>query len=313
MASDSINIGDEVLAAEAYARVKPELTKLVPDELVRVNLDVSAALQTILAALPKLRALRGQIVKELPSFDIASFDRLEDYALALSVTQTALLLATKPPSELPALAEDALQLRETLLRDAQALARRNLIDGGQLAGLKGVNGYKNIAQDLQILSKILQDAWPQIQGKTATTTDELKTASQMATRLSRLVGLREQGPARVAVATDDRRRAFTLVLRTYEDARRAIANLRAPQRDVNTVVPSLYPGRPRGRQSDASATVPANPNETSGAPSTAPASDTHRQANVDAIQGVPAGTAEAASPAAVASKNSPASKDPFLQ
>jgi len=246
-----VNVSDELLAEDAYARVKPELAELAQDELVKVNLDASAALQTILGVLPRVKALREQIVRELPAFDIASFDRLEDYALAFGVTQTAFLMATKPPSELRPLTEEAVQLRETLLKDAQALARRSLIDGAQLARLKGVNGYKNIAQDLQILSSILSAAWPIIQGKSGTTSDELKTASQLSTRLSRIVGLREQGAAHLATVTDDRLRAFTLVFRTYEAARRAVGYLRARQGDANTIVPALHPGRPRRRRSEA--------------------------------------------------------------
>ncbi|MEI9948722.1 MAG: hypothetical protein WDO74_06995 [Pseudomonadota bacterium] len=311
MANRSINVSDEVLAQDAFERVKPELAKLAAEELLQVNLDVSAALQTILGVLPEAKALREQMVKELPSFDVASFDRLEDYALALSVTQTAYLVATEPPSDLQPLTDEAIQLRETLLRDAQALARRNLIDGAQLAGLKGVNGYKNIAQDLQILSKILQDAWPSIQGKAATTTDELKTASQMSTRLSRVVGLREQGPAQVAAATDTRLRAFTLVLRTYEDARRAVTYLRARQGDVDTIVPSLYPGRPRSRQSDAPA--PATPNTAGGGSSVAGSGNASKPADVNSTQTLPAVTSATATSAAAAPKNAPASKDPFLQ
>ena len=308
MAINSINVSDEVLADEAYARVKPEFAKLMPDELVQVNLDVSAALQTILGVLPEAKALREQIIKELPSFDIAPFDRLEDYALALGVTQTAFLIATERPSDLQPLADEALQLRETLLKDAQALARRNLIDGGQLANLKGVNGYKNIAQDLQILSKILQDAWPNIQGRAGTTADELKTASQMSTRLSRVVGMREQGPAQVAAATDDRLRAFTLVLRTYEDARRAVKYLRGRQGDADSIMPSLYPGRPRQRQSD-----PTEPN-TPKAPSDGPGTSgtASKPADVNAIQAVPAVAPEASTAVAATPKNAPASKDPFL-
>lgn len=219
------------------------------------------------------------------------------------------MIATEPPSDLQPLTEDALQLRETLLKDAQALARRNLIDGGQLANLKGVNGYKNIAQDLQILSKILQDAWPNIQGRAGTTADELKTASQMSTRLSRVVGLREQGRAQIAVATDDRLRAFTLVLRTYEDARRAVNYLRGRQGDADSIIPSLYPGRPRQRQSEP--TEPNTPKAPSGGPgATGTASE---PSDVDAIESVPAVTPEAGTSAAAAQKNAPASKDPFLQ
>jgi hypothetical protein len=250
MPSGSVNVSNEVLAQDAYERVKPELARLAPEELLQVNLDVSVALHTIMGVLPEVRALRDQIVRELPSFDVASFDRLEDYALALRVTHAAYLMATERPSDLELLTDDAIEMRETLLKDAQALARRNLIDGGPLANLKGINGYKNIAQDLQLLNEILQDAWPNIQGKTAITADELKTSSQIATRLWGVVRLREQGPAQVAAATDQRLRAFTLVLRTYEDARRAVNYLRARQGDADAIMPSLYPGRPRRRQSE---------------------------------------------------------------
>jgi hypothetical protein len=297
MATNVVNVSDEVLADDAFARVKPELAKLAPEDLLQVNLDVAAALQTILGVLPEVKRLRSQIAKELPSFDLASFDRLEDYALALGVCQTAVLMATQPQDDVHALAEEAVKLRETLAADAQALGRRNLIDGGQLAGLKGVNGYKNIAQDLLILSKVMQDAWPNIQGKSATTTEDLKTASQMSTRLSRIVGLREQGPAQLAAVTDLRLRAFTLALRTYEDARRAVHYLRARAGDADTIIPSLYPGRPRRRPSEVS--NPAQPKPPHDAPGGTGSTQPGTAADAHTSQALPA----------VAS----AGKGPFLQ
>lgn len=311
MTTNVVNVSDEVLADDAYVRVKPELAKLAPEDLLQVNLEVSAALQTILGVLPEVKRLREQIAKELPSFDLSSFDRLEDYALAFGVTQTAFLIATQPQGDLQALTEEAVKLRETLATDAQALARRSLIDGGQLVGLRGANGYKNIAQDLLILSKVMQDAWPNIQGKSATTTEDLKTASQMSTRLSRIVGLREQGPAQLAAVTDQRLRAFTLVLRTYEDARRAVNYLRARQGDADTIIPSLYPGRPRRRPSDV--TDPAHPNTPNDAPGGTGSTKAGAPLDATTTQPLPAVTAAAGAAPAAAPKNAPASKDPFLQ
>jgi hypothetical protein len=43
----------------------------------------------------------------------------------------------------------------------------------------------------------------------------------------------------------------------YEDVRRAVAYLRAREGDADAIAPSLYPGRPRRRQSEADA--PAAP------------------------------------------------------
>ena len=311
MATNIVNVSDEVLANDAFERVKPELAKLAPEDLLQVNLDVSAALQTILGVLPEVKRMREQIVKEVPSFDLASFDRLEDYALAFGVSQTAFLMATQPQDDLQALVEEAVKLRETLDADAQALARRNVIDGGQLAGLKGANGYKNLAQDLLILSKVMQDAWPKIQGKSATTSEDLKTASQMSTRLSRIVGLREQGPVQLATVTDQRLRAFTLVLRTYEDARRAVNYLRAREGDADTIIPSLYPGRPRRRPSEG--TDPGNPNPPNGAPGGTGSTKAGTPADTNTTQTLPAVTPASAAAAAAAQRNAPASKDPFLQ
>jgi len=306
MANIPVNVSDEVLAKEAYEKVKPELAKFDDDDLIQVNVDVSGALQTMLGVLPELRAIRDQIAKELPFFDLASFDRLEERALALSFAQTAYVVATETPSELQPLTEQGVELRETLLRDAQALARRSLIDGAQLANLKGVNGYKNIAQDLQSLSMILEDAWPNIQGKCATTLEELKTASQISTRLSRVVGVREQGPAQVAAATDARQRTFTLALRTYDDARRAVTYLRPGEGEADAIIPSIYPGRPRRR---ADAERPGNPSATSSGTDAVASGTTSDPSPAQ----TPPGVTPVAASAATAQNGGAASKGPFLQ
>lgn len=233
-------VNEETLVADAYARVKAELAALTPDELVKVNLDVPLAEATILGVLPTLKPLRDQIAKELPTFDLAQFDKLEDYVLSLGFTQAGLQMATLPPDDLLSLVEEATKLREQLLADAKSLSLHGLFDPQKLEQLKGANGYKNVAQDLQALCLAMQGTWSQIQERAATTADELQVASRVGTRLMRVIGVREQGPALVASATDQRQRAFTLVLRAYEDARHAVAFLRRREGDEDTVAPSLY-------------------------------------------------------------------------
>ncbi len=98
------NFGDEKLASEALARVKPQLATLSPEQLLQVNLDVQAAAGTVLGALPEIRAFRERIVKELPAFDVAAFDSLEDYVLALSAAQATFQTATAPSDDLEPLA-----------------------------------------------------------------------------------------------------------------------------------------------------------------------------------------------------------------
>jgi hypothetical protein len=78
----------------------------------------------------------------------------------------------------------------------------------------------------------------------------VQAASRIGLRLTRLVGLREQGPARLAVATELRLRAYTLVVRTYQEARSAISYLRRREEDVEAIAPSLFSGRTRKKPID---------------------------------------------------------------
>jgi len=250
MATNVPGVGDEALADAVFEKVKPDLIKLEQSALQQVNLDIPAAIATVLGVLPELRGLRDQIAKDLPAFDIQRFDKLEDYALALSSAQARYLAATEPPDDLQDIAERAGRARERLLAEANALVAHGIVSAGQIAQLKGANGYKNIATDLMVLCGIMHSAWDQIQGKTLTTAEELDEDSRVATRLLRIVGLREQGPAQVAEATDLRMRAFTLLLQTYDDARRAVTYLRSAEGDADDITPALHPGRPRRRPGD---------------------------------------------------------------
>ena len=238
----------------AYERVKVDLAALRPEDLLQVNADIPAAVSKILRALPQVKELRARIAMELPMFDLGAFDKLEDIALALSFAHGCYQAAIQPPGDLKALSAEATQLRERLLADARALSLRGLIDGGPLAKLKGAKGYQNTADDLLMLSNVLEEAWPQVQGKLATTPGDLLRAHQLSTSLTKVVQLREQGPALLAAATEQRKRASTLVVRVYEDARRAVAYLRAREGDAEAIAPSLYQGRPRRRRSEPSDT-----------------------------------------------------------
>jgi hypothetical protein len=263
------NLNDEALVSAAYERVKADLAAVKPEEFIQINLDIPTAVSTIIGVLPEVKALRPQIEKELPTFDLAAFDKLEDYAWALSYAQSLYLTATQPPDDLAELGPAATQLRERLLADAGSLANYGLVDSGQLAELKGANGIKNIAQDLQILVIAMQANWANIQGKAPTTAADLDTALRMSARLMRIVGLREQGPAQLAAATDQRLRAFTLVLNVYDDVRRAVGYLRAREDDADSIAPALHPGRPRRKQADPPA-PPANTPPSPAVPSALP-------------------------------------------
>jgi hypothetical protein len=270
-----ITVNDETLAYEIFARVLPEIEALPVEELIPVNLDVPVAITTSLGALPEILALRDQIAN-LPHSPIRVIDGIENYAFALSVANSQYLSAVRPADDLEELTEEGTKVRETLALTAEMLAHHGLIDKNTLNNLQGPNGYRNLASDLGVLSNVLRDAWPNIQGKCAIEFSEIERATKLGQRLMRVVGLREQGPAIIAKATDVRNRAFTLLTRAYDEARRAVTYLRWHDGDVDRVAPSLYAGRSNGRRKASSDVVPpvatpaaTPPNASAGTPAAA--------------------------------------------
>lgn len=231
---------DEVLVAEALERVKGELLALTADEVELPTLDIHAAVKTVLGALPEIKRLRERMVKELPAFDVTGFDKLEDYALALSCAHARYQIATTTPNELEQVVAEATKVRERLIANARGLVLFGLFDARKVEQLKHGNGYSNVAQDLQALSAAFEESWVKIEGKTPLTRESVQAASRLGLRLTRLVALREQGTPEQAEATDLRRRAFTLASRTYEDARAAVRFLRRREDDAESIAPTFY-------------------------------------------------------------------------
>ena len=262
------NIPDnaEILFKEPYEQLLPEFKALKPDEIVLVNLDIPTAVATVLGAGPEIRNLLPQMEKDLPGFDLERIRKLDQYAMAISHAHTLFLIASQPPDNLQPLVDEGTHLRETLFTDASALVQRGFLNGARLKDLKGPKGYKNLAVDLQILAALFRESFPQITGKTGTTQEELLRAEQLAARILRAVGLREQGTALIAETSDIRARAFTLFTYGYDQARRAVTFLRWNEDDIESISPSLYTGR--GGRKRAGAEVPEGPVPS---PSTSPA------------------------------------------
>jgi hypothetical protein len=230
---------------QAYESVKSDLLALTPDALLSINLDIPSAVATAAGVLPEINALRAQIQTELPGFNIESFDKLAQYAMAAGHADSMLAVSTGPQEQLRAIVEEAGALREVLRSDAQALAKRGLIAQGSLMNLSGQRGYKNIAADLRNLVNILRANWDRIESKCATTKAEIDRAALLSSSLIQGVGLREQGPSELSDLAEMRVRAYSLFVGTYQDVRRAVAYLRGSEGDVDSIIPSLHASRNR--------------------------------------------------------------------
>ena len=237
----------------AFDATAEERAALFPADLPTINLDLQLAATVVLGTLPRLKILREQIAGELGNFDLAQFDRIQTYAEAMSHAQTAWLATSLPRVQLPDLVARATTLRDQLLSDAKALAYRGFIDGSRLGDLKGGTGYLAVASDVSVLARMLRDDWQNIQTKTAIQPSELDEADQLYERIMFAYGERtQQSPIEMATA-DDRQRAFVLLARAYDQARRAATYIRWKEDDLDKMFPSLWAQRGGARSANKAA------------------------------------------------------------
>jgi hypothetical protein len=227
--------------------------------LLVINLDIQVTTAQVLAIAPNLQALRSAVAT-LPSFDLAQYDNIIPYTLALIYANNRHQSISTPPEELPALLEEATKMRNIFAADTNALATRGFVDGKKLSDLKSGTGYLDVASDLGTLIIILRENWEKVSANSGIKAAELDRAEALSERLTIAYAERSQGTTKLAEAADDRLRAFTLFVTAYDQARRAVTFLHWGEEVADKLVPSLWKGRGgRGSSSkDDSQTTPGN-------------------------------------------------------
>lgn len=140
-------------------------------------------------------------------------------------------------------------MRETLLLSAELLARKGLLPAAQVQAIRAGQGAADTAADLIALVSLFTGAWDRVATKVPVEPEELTRATALAAELLTVTGDREvPGPARGEGALEDRARAFTLLVRAYDECRRAVAFIRWHAGDAEAIAPSLYRRRARGKR-----------------------------------------------------------------
>src|SRR5512141_2008850 len=133
----------------AYQSALGEMMALPKQDLITINLDVTAAAGVAFGVAHHLPRYRPEVERSLCSvIDLRAFDQLRTYALALMQANALCRTESRARSGLPALAARGSHLRQQMVLDARTLAFKGLIDGSSLDHLKGANGYHNLAVDL---------------------------------------------------------------------------------------------------------------------------------------------------------------------
>lgn len=227
----------------AYQAIFATIAAVPDTELRHKTIDIFPATNAVLAALPKILAVRAQIA-ELPGFDMNHVDGLETITMALSHAQTLCAWETKASDALVAKVASLQATSEIFTADIEALARRNLFSNDQLKRVRANQGYKNIAYNVMDLTSFLREHFPTIQGKCALTLDEIEAASTLAHDVAKALAERDTANAQRPAAIRTRDQAFSLFRRSTDQVRRALNYLffDTPEK-VDEIFPSLYAGR----------------------------------------------------------------------
>ncbi len=232
--------------AEALDAIRAELAAVAEADLEPINTNLRDNVVSVLGALPNIRALRGTIAAELPTFDLGKIDKLETYARAAGQAHADWVVAKTPSEPIVKMSEELVKIRGVLVSDAEALAKRNLIDGSKMGSLKGAVGYANVAFDVLSVISLLRANWAVVSANSAVKAEELVRAEQLVDRLNVAVGTKKVSAAEVSEAAKTRQRAYTLFVNAYDQVRRAISYLRWGQdAAIEAIAPSLHGPRNR--------------------------------------------------------------------
>jgi hypothetical protein len=224
------------------APILEELAATPPNK--ELNVGIRAAVATVRAALPRLRTLRAQLA-ELPAFDLERFDRLELYVNALAHCHAWFFKEPYAPRELQGAVWRAARLRHRLNVVNQELVRRGALDASQRPSATRCVGYGNLSFDLQHLQLVLGDARPEHGWPSSALVPQLARARQSNQALCDFSRFRKQTSEDIWRVYTQRERAMTLLVRTYQQARRAVLYLRHHQGDADLIAPPLDSGTPR--------------------------------------------------------------------
>jgi hypothetical protein len=251
---------------EALEATREEALALDRDALVMINVEIPQATITVRGCLEALQRLRPEVAGAFNTLDLAQYDKIERYTLALMQAHSEYLATARPAAPAPLLTQQLKVLRLVLLSDLGAVVQRKLIDGSHLDGLRGSNGSKNTATDVLTMCALVRDKWSVLEGRTAITMRDVEHAEVLADELHAALARIAQADGAVAAAAELRLRVYTLFFNAYGQARRAIAFLRWSEGDADELAPSLLAGRqkrkakPKPEVSDpAPAALPPDP------------------------------------------------------
>lgn len=222
-------------AQEAFRALEFKIRAL-PDEAAEPKrLDVGRAISLVLGVEKAIRGRRDDIRRHTPTFDLTHYDELGTSALAAWYLE---LNETDSTREVPALVEEAKNLRQLLVRLAELFVLTNDLDADQVAPLGKSQAHIEIAGELVQLASIFDQVWDEIDGRHPLERSTLDRAAELGTELAAAIGFERINTER-SETTVMKHKAMTLLLEHYEEVRALIKYLDR-DKDGAKLVPSIF-------------------------------------------------------------------------
>lgn len=267
------NPANEPESSLAAQRVAADMELVVGGETEAINIDSVWLVTFVLASTTRLATYQHAIAA-LPGIDATRIGKLRDYTLALAYWQGRTQSSAVHTPELAAMVARAVEIRDRTLGDLKSLANHGLIAASQLEKFVGSPAHRKLGLDLVSMAGLVHTEWPRIGGKTLITLEAMDEAATLGERILQAAGERDAATTvEASQAQKQRDKAYTLVVRTYAQARRAITFLRFDEGDAEVILPSLYAGRGGRKRGDEATASPTDRDATPAAPSVIGAND----------------------------------------
>lgn len=241
--------------AQAFGELHDEIAAVRDDQLVPLCVDIAVAHEIALAAADRIDELMPEL-ETLPKFDIVRARKLRMYAAAC---QHAHVLATTEQADrrLPRLLVEGARLREDLLATAELLVRFGEVSAERVAAIRSGVGHVEMANGIEQLGVLFAAIWDRVASRVPVTADMVERAQVLALEIHALLGAKKVRPITRSLARAMRQRAFTLLVKVYEECRSGVEYIRRHEGDAASFTPSLFVKQKRRRTT--SATTPVRP------------------------------------------------------
>lgn len=244
MADPTASLDPATLQA-AYQQHLPAALALPADAVVPLRADPALMYANVRRGVATIVALEGELRPHLPQVAFDRFAALPGLAAALVFAHGQVAVAAEPSSQVAPLAAQVRSHRKRLLGTARVLADLGLLPAAEVAEIAKGRGLFDSAADVTALVPLYQRHWAQVATKVPFTAEELTTAAEAATALTR--ALRPAGrlgdlPAtELARRIDLRDRFHALLIDGYREVRRVAAYRWLDEAEDH--VPSLWQRR----------------------------------------------------------------------